>query len=94
MGKRLSHRSLKKIIQEELAKLNEEGLSGELEDVEKVAKETPEKDASEQADTLEQNIDFMKALKIQEKKLVKSLMKIQEVKSKLRSKILKGIDKE
>lgn len=94
MSRKISHRSLKRIIIEELAKLNEEGLTGELEDVEKVAKEVPEKDASEQADSLEQNIDFMKALKIQEKKLVKSLMKIQEVKSKLRSKILKGIDKE
>ena len=45
-------------------------------------------------EALEQNIDFMKALKIQEKKLVKSLNKIREVKSRLRSKILKGIDKE
>ena len=94
MSRKISHRSLKRIIIEELAKLNEEGLTGELEDVEKVAKEVPEKDASEQADSLEQNIDFMKAIQIQEKKLVKSLMKIQEVKSKLRSKILKGIDKE
>ena len=94
MSRRISHRSLKRIIQEELAKLNEEGLSGELEDVEKAAKEVPEKDASEQADSLEQNIDFMKALKIQEKKLIKSLKKIREVKSTLRNKILKGIDKE
>ena len=42
MSRRISHRSLKRIIQEELAKLNEEGLSGELEDVEKAAKEVPE----------------------------------------------------
>ena len=94
MSRKISHRSLKRIIQEELAKLTEQGLSGELEDVEKVAEDVPETDASEQADALEQNIDFMKALKIQEKKLVKSLNRIREVKSKLRSKILKGIDKE
>ena len=94
MSRRISHRSLKRIIQEELAKLNEEGLTGELEDVEKVAKDVPETDASEQAGSLEQNIDFMKALKIQEKKLIKSLKKIREVKSTLRNKILKGIDKE
>jgi len=94
MGRKISHRSLKRIIQEELAKITEQGLTGELEDVEKVAKDVPETDASEQADALEQNIDFMKALKIQEKKLIKSLSKIREVKSKLRSKILKGIDKE
>jgi len=94
MSRKISHKSLKRIIQEELAKLTEQGLSGELEDVEKVAGDVPETDASEQAEALEQNIDFMKALKIQEKKLVKSLNKIREVKSKLRSKILKGIDKE
>ena len=94
MSRKISHRSLKRIIQEELAKLTEQGLSGELEDVEKVAKDVPETDASEQADALEQNIDFMKALKIQEKKLVKSLKRIKEVKSMLRLKILKGIDKE
>jgi len=94
MSRKISHRSLKRIIQEELAKLSEQGLTGELEDVEKVAKDVPETDASEQADALEQNIDFMKALKIQEKKLVKSLSRIREVKSKLRSKISKGIDKE
>ena len=94
MSRKISHRSLKRIIQEELAKITEAELSGELEDVEKVAKEVPEKDASEQADSLEHNIDFMKALKIQEKKLVKSLKKIREVKSKLRTRILKGIDKE
>ena len=91
MSKRLSHRSLKKIIQEELAKLNEEGLSGELEDVEKVAKETPEKDASEQADTLEQNIDFMKALKIQERKLKAKMKRIQEAKKIIRSRVTRRL---
>ena len=94
MAKRISKNTLRKLILKELHGLHESDLSGELEDVEKVAKEVPEKDASEQADSLEHNIDFMKALKIQEKKLVKSLKKIKEVKSKLRSKILKGIDKE
>ena len=94
MSRKISHRSLKRIVKEELAKMTEADLSGELEDVEKVAKEVQEKDASEQAESLEQNIDFMKALKIQEKKLIKSLHKIREVKSKLRTKILKGIDKE
>ena len=94
MSKHISRNVLRKLILKELHGLQESDLSGELEDVEKVAKEVPEKDASEQADALEQNIDFMKALKIQENKLVKSLKKIREVKSKLRSKIIKGIDKE
>ena len=94
MAKRVSRNTLRKLILKELHGLNESELSGELEDVEKVAKEVPEKDASEQADSLAHNVDFMKALKIQEKKLIKSLKKIREVKSKLRSKIIKGIDKE
>ena len=76
MSRKISHKSLKRIIKEELAKITEQGLSGELEDIEKVAKDVPETEASEQADALEQNIDFMKALKIQEKKLVKSLNKL------------------
>jgi len=70
MAKRISKNTLRKLILKELHGLHESDLSGELEDVEKVAKEVPEKDASEQADSLEHNIDFMKALKIQEKKLV------------------------
>ena len=58
-----------------------------------MAKDVEEKDASEYADSLEQNIDFMKALKIQEKRLYKKMLRLQEAKKKLRSKILKGIDK-
>jgi len=85
---------IKRIVKEELGRLNEEGLSGELEDVEKVAKDVPETDASEYANALEQDIDFMKALKIQERRLVRKLKRIQEARNKLRSRILKGIEKE
>ncbi len=91
--KKLSAKALRKLVLEELSKLNEAGMSGELEDTEKVAKDVEEKDASEYADSLEQNIDFMKALKIQEKRLYKKMLRLQEAKKKLRSKILKGIDK-
>jgi len=94
MNKRISRKALRKLVLKELHSLQESELSGELQDIEKVAKEVPETDASEMADALEQNIDFMKALKIQEKKLIKSLKKIREVKSKLRSKLINGIDKE
>ena len=91
--KKLSAKALRKLVLEELSKLNEAGMSGELEDTEKVAKDVEEKDASEYADSLEQNIDFMKALKIQEKRLYKKMLRLQEAKKKLRSKILKGIEK-
>jgi hypothetical protein len=91
--KKLSAKALRKLVLEELGKLDEAGMSGELQDTEKVAKDVEEKEASEYADSLEQNIDFMKALKIQEKRLYKKMLRLQEAKKKLRSKILKGIDK-
>ena len=91
---RRNYLRIKKLVKEELGRLNEEELSGELEPVEDVAKDVPETDASEYASALEQDIDFMKALKIQEKRLVKKLRRIQEARDKLRSRILKGIEKE
>jgi len=87
--KKLNRKSLKRLVLEELSKM-----TGELEDVEKVAKDVPETDASEYANALEQDIDFMKALKIQERRLVRKLKRIQEARNKLRSRILKGIEKE
>ncbi len=87
MNKRQITKLVRKVV-------SEEKLTGELQDVEKVAEEVPETDASEYASSLAQDIDFMKALKIQEKRLVKNLRRIKEAKSKLRSRILKGIDKE
>jgi len=74
------------MIVEEVAKM-----TGELKDTEKLAKETPETEASEFASALEQNIDFMKALNIQEARLVKKLKRIQEAKSKIGKRILKDI---
>ena len=91
--KKLTVKALRKLVLEEINNLSEAGLSGKLADTEKAAKDVEEKDASEYADSLEQNIDFMKALKIQEERLYKKMVKLQEAKKKLRSKILKGIDK-
>ena len=91
MAKILCKRQITKLVRKVVS---EEKLTGELQDVEKVAEEVPETDASEYASSLAQDIDFMKALKIQEKRLVKNLRRIKEAKSKLRSRILKGIDKE
>jgi hypothetical protein len=84
--KKINSRYLKKLVMEEIAKM-----TGELEDVEKVAKDVPETEASEFASALEQNIDFMKALNIQEARLVKKLNRIQEAKSKIGRRILKDI---
>ena len=93
MSKNVTSKLLKNIILQELSNLHEAELSGEVEDIEKVAKSTEEVEASELASALEQQVDFMKALNIKEAKLVKKLRQINEAKNKLRSKILKNIDK-
>lgn len=84
--KKLNPKSLKKLVLEELSKM-----TGELQDVKDVVKDVEEKEASEYATALEQNIDFMKALNIQEARLVKKLKRIQEAKKKIQNKLLKNI---
>jgi|TARA_Y100000310_G_scaffold267698_1_gene279802 hypothetical protein len=59
--------------------------------VEKAAKETDEVEADELADSIEQDIDWMKALKIKEHKLKKRLKRIAEVKKRLRGRIIRKI---
>ena len=72
---------LNKIIKEEVAKFGAE------EDTEKRAKDTEEVDADELADTLEKDIDFVHALKIEEIRLVARLAKIKEQRKNLLKKI-------
>lgn len=84
--KKLNPKSLKRLVLEELSKM-----TGELKDVKDVTKDVEEKEASEYATALEQNIDFMKALNIQEARLVKKLKRIQEAKKKIQNKLLKEI---
>jgi hypothetical protein len=84
--KKLNPKSLKRLVLEELSKM-----TGELKDVKDVVKDVEEKEASEYATALEQNIDFMKALNIQEARLVKKLKRIQEAKKKIQNKLLKEI---
>ena len=73
--KKLTSSMLRKIIREEALK----GF-GATRDVEDVADDTKEVDADEMADALEKRIDYVKALKIEEKRLVKRLMKLREAK--------------
>tara|TARA_A100001015_G_scaffold290602_1_gene363829 strand:+ start:386 stop:658 length:273 start_codon:yes stop_codon:yes gene_type:complete len=90
MAKRVGPRGLKRFILSEIRKLQEAEMSGELEPLEDV--ETVE-DAWSGGDNLEQDVDFMKALNIQEKRLVKKLRRIQEARNKLRKRVLKSLDK-
>lgn len=74
---KLTNELLRKIIAEEVAKF------GDMESTEKRAKETEEKDADEQAETLEKQVDFLKALKIEEARLLKRLARISETRKRL-----------
>jgi hypothetical protein len=78
------------MIKEEARKLQTE-LSGpaEPQDIEKVSAE--EVDADEMADTLEKDIDYLKALKIHEAKLVSKLNRLRGAKTRLRRRITKSI---
>jgi len=88
MRKRLGSKQLKNFIVSEIKKLQEAELSGELEAVEDV--EAVE-DAWEGGENLEQHVDFMKALNIQEARLVKKLRRVHEAKTKLRKIVLKKL---
>ena len=60
-----------------------------IEDPEKVDAE--EVDADEYADSLEKDIDHMKALKVHEKKLRLKLKKIQEAKKQIRNRVVRKL---
>lgn len=88
---KLSPATLRRIVMEEAAKL-----SGELEPVEKVS--AVEVEASEYADTLEQDLDIYKAMKIKEaelrnqhRKLVKEARKIRNNKRIAKKRILRKL---
>ena len=75
---------LKKLVMEEKRKIMETLEQGK-EDSEKVKAE--EVDADEQAESLEKDIDFIAALKIQESILKKKYAKVQAAKKRLVKKI-------
>ena len=81
----LTPRLLRSIIEEEVGKFGDER------DVEKVASDTEETDADELADSPEKHIDFMKALKIEESRLVKRLNKVRETRQRVAKSLLTKI---
>lgn len=76
---KLTAEQLKKIISEEVAKLQSPELDNE---------KAVETDADELADAHEQQVDFLKALKIKEQKLEKALKLVKEQKRSTVKKIL------
>jgi hypothetical protein len=79
---------LRKIVLLEKKKMSE-SLEQGVEDIEKVdAEETPAKDL---ADSIEQDIDWMKALKIQERKIVRKLTEVRKAQRRVRAKLKKKL---
>jgi hypothetical protein len=88
--KKLTPALLKKLVLRERRKMLESLELGE-ESVEKAAAKTDEVDADEMAGSIEQDVDWMKALKIKESRLRRSLKRVNEVKRKLRARVIKRL---
>ena len=87
--RKLTPSLLRRMVLEEKKRMMRETsdpVAAGVEDPEKVSAE--EADADELADTLEKDIDHMKALKIHERKLKRRLRRIAEAKKKIRSRVL------
>lgn len=79
---------LRKIVLQEQRKLSE-SLEQEEEKVEDVeAEEVPAKDL---ADSIELDLDWMKALKIQERRIIKKLTEVRNAQRKARAKLKKKL---
>jgi len=85
---KLTSTVLKRIIAEEVAKIKEAKLFGDMESTEDAAKDAEEVDADEYADSLEHHVDHYKALGLEEARLVKRLSQIQEAKKKVAKKVV------
>lgn len=79
---------LRKLVLQEKRKIQESLEQGE-EEVEKVDAE--ETDADDLADSIEKDIDFIKALKIQENILNRKMKKVQEARKRLKNRIQKKL---
>jgi hypothetical protein len=89
--KKLTPSLLRKIVLEERRKIIEtsDPIAAGVEDAEKVSAE--EVDADDQANTLEKDIDHIKALKIQEARLRNKLKRVSKARRVARSKFLKKL---
>ena len=88
--KKLTPALLRRLVLQEKKKMMEVLETGE-EDSEKAAAKTEEVPADDLADSIDQDIDWMKALKIKENKLKKRLKRIIEAKKKIRGRIIRKL---
>jgi len=82
---------IKRMIVQEARRLRKEVLETGKEDIEKAAKDTEEVDAGEYADSIEQDIDWMKALKIHESRLARKLREVRTTKKRLARRLTKKL---
>ena len=88
--KKLTPALLKKMVLREKRRIQEVLETGE-EDTEKAAKKTEEVDADELADSLANDVDYLKVLKIKETRLRKKLNKVNEIKKKIKKRIVRSL---
>jgi hypothetical protein len=84
---KLTPQMLKQLVEEEMKHF------GKGEETEDAPKDTEEVDADEYADSLEKKIDYVKALKIEEARLLKRLAQVQKKKALVRESIRKEAKK-
>lgn len=92
--RKLTPELLKSIVEQEVRKFRanvSEGDFGDMEDTEDRADDAEETDADELAGALEKHIDYVKALKIEESRLVKRLNYVRERKGRALKNITKKI---
>ncbi len=82
---KLTNTLLRKIIEEEASKFGKERST------EDAAKDAEDVDADGYADTIEKDIDYVKALKIEESRLRRRFKRIQTEKRKAAGRIIKGV---
>jgi len=87
---RLTKRNLRAFVLNEADKLQKEALAKKIEDVSKT--KADEYEAGDEAGTIEKDIDFIKALNIHEKRVLKKLKIIREHKKRLQKNILKKLN--
>jgi len=88
--KKLTPTLLRRMVLSERRKMLE-ALKTSEESLEKVAAKTEEVPADELADSIEQEIDWLKALKIKENKLRKRLVRVSEVKKRLKKRVIRKL---
>ena len=82
---------LRRIVLEERDRILRESdpIEAGIDDVAKADAE--EKDADEQGDTLAKDVDHMKALKIEEARVIKRFKKIRNTRKKIRARVIKQL---